>query len=278
MKSLGMFQRIKTIPDGPAPRRADRMRTDVVVLRAFLTALAGLTITTLCAGAGTRLTARNELLKTLAAMGKVNSLQSAFVCEKKLQILRKPFFSRGMMTIARPRHVRFETIWPYRSCYILNGQSIYMRNESDSHWRTGTVNSQPAIGIIMRQFAAWSLGNAEKVSAEYQISMKRAVRLMPHIPHAPDKAPVNVQRSHAVKLSLFTLRPRRGVLKQAIQEIQLGFALLANVDKPTDHARHYHLIFIRIVSKNGDQSLFSLRHTKVNLRLNPHSFAPVGPA
>ena len=278
MKSLGMFQRIKKTPDGPVPRRADRMRTDVVVLRVFLTALACLTITTLCAGAGTPLTARNELVKTLAAMGKLKSIQSAFVCEKKLQILRKPFFSRGMMTIARPRHVRFETVWPYRSCYILNGQSIYMRNESDSHWRAGTVDSQPAIGIIMRQFAAWSLGNAEKVSAEYQISMKRAVRLMPHIPHAPDKAPVNVQQSHAVKLSLFTLRPRRGVLKQAIQEIQLGFALLANVDKPTDHARHYHLIFIRIVSKNGDQSLFSLRHTKVNLRLNPHSFTPVGPA
>ena len=102
MKSLGMFQRIKTTPDGPAPRRADRMRTDVVVLRAFLTAWACLTITTLCAGAGTRLTARNELLKIIAAMGTVKSVQSAFVCEKKLQVLRKPFFSLGVITIARP--------------------------------------------------------------------------------------------------------------------------------------------------------------------------------
>lgn len=222
--------------------------------------------------------ARTELVKMLAAMGKLKSIQSPFVCEKQLQILRKPFFSHGIITIARPRQVRFETIWPYQSCYILNGQSIYMRNESDSHWHTGTVNSQPAIGIIMRQFAAWSLGNAEKVSAEYQISMKRAVRIMPHIPHAPGNAPVHAHGPHTVKLSLFTLRPRRGVLKQAIQEIQLGFAPLANVDKPTDHVHRYHLTFIRIVSKNGDQSLFWLRHTKANLRLNSHCFAPVGPA
>ncbi len=279
MKSLGMFQRIiKSPADGPVACRVDLLRTDIVALRAFLLFLACLTIATSRADAGSRLTARTELVKIIAAMGTVKSVQSAFVCEKKLQVLRKPFFSLGVITIARPRQVRFQTNWPYRSCYILSGRNIFMRNESDSHWRTGTVDSQPAIGIVMRQFAAWSLGNAEKVSAEYRISMSRAVRPMPQIPHVPGKAPKIVHKSPSMQLSLFTLRPRRGVLRQAVEEIQLGFAMRANVDKTANNARRPHLTFIRIVSKNGDQSLFWLRHTKVNLRLNPHSFAPVGPA
>ena len=223
--------------------------------------------------------ARTELVKTLAAMGKVKSIQSAFVCEKKLQVLQKPFFSRGIFTIARPLRVRFQTNWPYRSCYILNGRDIDMRNESDSRWSAGTVNSHPTIGIIMRQFAAWSLGNAEKVSAQYQITMKSALRPVPTIPDAVRSAPsANHGAANPSGVRLFTLLPRRGVLKRAIREIQLGFTA-----RPANH-RHRssmplsELRFIRIVSKNGDTSSFWLLHTTLNPRLTSHCFAPVGPA
>ncbi|MGC8539364.1 MAG: LolA family protein [Phycisphaerae bacterium] len=275
MKLLGIYQRIKNSPDGPAPRRADRIRTDVVVLRTFLTALACLTITTLCAGAGTRLNARTELVKMLAAMGKLNSIQCPFVCEKQLQILRKPFFSHGIITIARPRQVRFETIWPYRSCYILNGQSIYMRNESDSHWHTGTVNSQPAIGIIMRQFAAWSLGSTGKVIRKYQVSVRRATRPVPQDAPA-GSASINHKPTRST-FEIFTLRPLGGVLKEAIDEIQLGFATSAGQGAARRQAAAKPLKYIRIVAKNGDQSIFWLRRTQLNPQLKSQCFAPVGP-
>ena len=275
MKSLGMFQRIKTTPDGPAPRRADRMRTDVVVLRAFLLFLACLTIATSRADAGSRLTARTELVKIIAAMGTVKSVQSAFVCEKKLQVLRKPFFSLGVITIARPGRVRFATLWPYRSCYILNGRHLDMRNESNAHWRTSSVDSQPAIGIMMQQFAAWSLGNTGKVSRQYQVRVRRALRPVPKDAPAGSVS-INHKKTRPA-LELFTLRPLGGLLKEAIREIQLGFAASTPKSTAGHQAGPKQLKYIRIVAKNGDQSMFWLRHTRLNPQLAPNSFAPVGP-
>ncbi len=219
--------------------------------------------------------ANGELVKTLAAMRFVKSIQSEFLCEKKLRVLRKPFFSRGIITIARPRQVRFETIWPYRSCYILNGRHIDMRNESNSHWRASSVDLQPAIGIMMRQFAAWSLGSTGKVIQKYQVSVRRAARPVPR--DAPAGfASINHQPIRST-LALFTLRPLGGVLKEAIHEIQLGFAKSAGQGAARRQAAAKPLKYIRIVAKNGDQSIFWLRRTELNPQLKPQCFAPVGP-
>ncbi len=217
--------------------------------------------------------AQSQLVKTLAAMRDVKSIRSVFLCEKKLQVLRKPFFSKGIITIARPSRVRFETNWPYRSCYILNGRHIDMRNESNSHWRTGSVDSQPAIGIMMRQFAAWSLGNTGKVSRQYQVSVRRAKRPV------PKDAPAGsiTHKKTRPTLELFTLRPPGRVLKEAIREIQLGFAVSAGSGSAGHQAGAKPLKYIRIVAKNGDQSIFWLRRTQLNRQLKPQCFAPAGP-
>ena len=227
------------------------------------------------AGAANGGAARKQLVNVLAGMKSVQAIQSAFLCEKKLQVLRKPFFSKGIITIARPSRVRFATIWPYRSCYILNGRHLDMRNESNAHWSTSSVDSQPAIGIMMQQFAAWSLGNVGNVSRQYQVRFQKAPRPV------PKDAPAGVVSVNHKKtppdLELFTLRPLGGLLKEAIREIQLGFA--ASTQKVTvgHQAGPEQLKYIRIVAKNSDQSMFWLRHTRLNPRLAPKSFAPVGP-
>ena len=277
MKFSGLFQLVNRTSEGGALFRTDARCLTAMILPAVLAAWVCLTMTLPHADAHARMTPRNALVKMLAAMRHVKSIQSAFVCEKKLRILRKPFLSRGIITIARPRKVRFQTLRPYRSCYILHGQNIYMRNESDAHWRSATVDSQPAVGMIMRQFAAWSLGNAEKVAAEYQISMKQALRPMPRIPRGSARTSVRSTESHAVKCILFTLRPRRGVLKQAIKNIQLGFSPHATAKGPATRAGSYRVTFIGIITRNGDQSLFWLRQTRVNIHLKSRCFSPVGP-
>ena len=219
--------------------------------------------------------ARKQLVKTLAAMRTVKSIQSVFLCEKKLRVLRSPFFSRGIITIARPGRVRFATLWPYRSCYIFNGRPLDMRNESNAHWRTGSVDSQPAIGIMMRQFAAWSLGNTGNVSRQYQVRVRLAQRPAPK--GAPAASVSINQTKTRPALELFTLRPLGGLLKEAIREIQLGFAAATPKGTTGHQAGTKQLKYIRIVAKNGDQSMFWLRHTRLNPQLAPHRFAPVGP-
>jgi outer membrane lipoprotein-sorting protein len=248
------------------------------ILAVLLTAMAWLVMTTSRVSAVAGTVARKELLATLSTLSSVKAVESAFICEKKLQVLRNPFFSRGNIIIARPDRVRFETLSPYRSCYILNGRKIYMRNESNSHWRTGTVDSRPVIGIIMRQFAAWSLGNSRMASADFHITLAQALRPMPSSSHAAGNSHTVVRAKQNVALSLYTLRPRRGVLKAAIREIQLGFTPLADSEKSANHALRFRLTFIRIVARNGDQTLFWLRDTRINPRLRSDCFAPVGPA
>lgn len=224
--------------------------------------------------------ARAQLVNLLGELRGIKAIQSTFLCEKKLRVLTNPFFSRGVITIARPRKVRFQTNWPYRSCYILNGRDIYMRGQSDSKWRRGTVDSQPAIGIIMRQFAAWSLGNAAKASSHYQVSVRQAVRPAPAIPVSGAHGAATVHSAaRPIMLRLFTLRPGGKALKRSIREIQLGFAPTRSRGSITPRATpHSELVFIRIVSVSGDQSLFWLRHNTLNPRLKQDIFAPVGPA
>ena len=259
---------------GGSGRRLCRCRRLFVVAVLGVLTFAGLPGgATLIAQPNAQGAANEELVKTLAAMRDVKSIRSVFLCEKKLQVLRKPFFSMGIITIARPSRVRFATNWPYRSCYILNGRHIDMRNESNSHWRTGSVDSQPAIGIMMRQFAAWSLGNTGKVSRQYQVSVRRAKRPV------PKDAPAGsiTHKKTRPTLELFTLRPPGGVLKEAIREIQLGFAVSAGSGSAGHQAGAKPLKYIRIVAKNGDQSIFWLRRTQLNRQLKPQCFAPAGP-
>ena len=275
MKIHGVFDLITNLHGGSGNllgRSGHRIAVAVFGLLTFVLLPGGATLIARPSAPGA---ANGELVRTLAAMRFVKSIQSAFLCEKKLRVLRKPFFSKGIITIARPRQVRFETIWPYRSCYILNGRHIDMRNESNSHWRTGSVDSQPAIGMMMRQFAAWSLGNIGKVSRKYQVSVRRATRRVPQ--DAPAGSPSSNHKPTRLTLELFTLRPLSGVLKEAIHEIQLGFATSAGHGAARRQAAAKPLKYIRIVAKNGDQSIFWLRRTQVNPQLKPKCFAPVGP-
>lgn len=148
-----------------------------------------------------------------------------------------------------------------------------MRNESNSHWRTSSVDSQPAIGIMLQQFAAWSLGNTGKVGRKFQVSMQSAKRPVPK--DAPAGSLMHKKTRPA--LELFTLRPRGGALKEAIREIQLGFAPSAGNGAAGQQAGAKPLLYIRIVAKNGDQSMFWLRRTRLNPHLVPKLFEPVGP-
>ena len=247
----------------------------VIILLVALTWALKSSEATLAARPSARGAANEKLEKVLAGMRSVKAIQSAFLCEKKLRVLRKPFFSRGVITIARPGRVRFATRWPYRSCYILNGRHLDMRNESNAHWRTSSVDSQPAIGIMMQQFAAWSLGNVGKVSRQYQVRVRRAQRPVPK--DAPAGSVSVTHKKTRPALELFTLRPLGGLLKEAIREIQLGFAAPTPKSTAAHQAGTKQLKYIRIVAKNGDQSMFWLRHTRLNPQLAPNSFAPAGP-
>ena len=198
----------------------------------------------------------------IAAMRRVHTWRAAFVCEKKLAILRHPFVSSGVMAIARPDRVRFATLRPYVSCIILAGNHIFMRSQTSRHWRKAGLSRRQSLGYIMRQLALWSLGHARHIRRDYQVSLARTAW-----PSAPSNFHIQHARTErpSVAGTVFTLIPRSKVLAQAVRNIQLGFA---------PHSSK--LAFIQIQAVKGDSTRYWLSRQEINPKLPRGYFKPGG--
>jgi outer membrane lipoprotein-sorting protein len=208
------------------------------------------------------------LARNIAAMRGVRAIRVNFRCEKKLQVLKRPFVSGGVITIARPNQVRFQTISPYLSCYILTGRKVFSRNQTDRHWHTARLDRQESLAMIMRQFALWSLGKQRNIGKDYSVTMTRtALPPPPRLSGAPPGEPSRrALPAPSREVELFTLTPRNSLLAKAIRTVQLGFP-----------PQSPHLIFIRIASRHDNQSLYWFDHLRMNPHLPASCFKPVGP-
>ncbi len=201
-------------------------------------------------------------------MHAVRAIRVNFRCEKKLQVLKRPFVSEGVITIARPNQVRFQTIRPYLSCYILTGHKVFSRNQTDRHWHTAQLDRRESLVMVMRQFAFWSLGKQRSIGKDYSVTMTRAA--LPPPPRLSGAQAGEPSRrtlpapSRAVEL--FSLTPRDSLLAKMIQRVQLGFP-----------PKSPHLIFIRITSRHDNQSLYWFDHLRMNPHLPATCFKPAGP-
>ncbi len=223
------------------------------------------------------------LARRLGELRYVHALRLHFICAKKLPILKRPFISEGLVIIARPDRVRFQTERPYRSCYILTGATVFSRNQTDRHWRRTRWTRQPTLAAILRRFATWSLGQPRHIGTHYAVTVSHvmppvaprfpaagadqtagAVRATASASRPASAAPSGAARPH--RLTLFTLRPRQAALAQAVRAVQLGFP------------RHSpYLTFLRIISRRDDQSIYWFDHFVVNPPVASGYFAPVGP-
>ena len=203
------------------------------------------------------------LVKNLSSMQNVESVRLTFVSEKKLQVLDKPFISGGVIIIARPDQVRFQTDWPYRSCYILHAGKVFSRNQTDAQWRSADLDRAQAIQTILDQFASWALDKTGDIAGDYTVTMARS-QLESQPASAAGRPTAAVQPAI---VDLFTLIPRDPVVAKAVTQIELGFSL-----------QTHQLIFIAIVSADGDQSSFWFDQIDVNPHLTATCFEPAGPA
>jgi outer membrane lipoprotein-sorting protein len=204
------------------------------------------------------------LIQNLAAMNNIQAVRLTFVCEKKLQVLDKPFVSGGVLVIAQPDRVRFQTDWPYQSCYILHAGKVFSRNQTDAQWHSADLDRQQAIQTILNQFAAWALGQTQDIDSDYRVTMVQSP-LEP--PPSVASAKQSAHATEPVSVDLFTLVPRDPAVAQAVAQIELGFS-------PQTH----HLIFIAIISSDGDASRFWFDHIQINPDLPATCFEPAGPA
>ena len=208
-------------------------------------------------------TAATALINKISAMRHVKSWRANFICEKRLAVLRHPFISSGVMAVARPDHVRFDTRTPYRSCVILSGNTVFLRGQTNRHWHAAGQGRAQAIGLIMDQMAAWALGRTGSLQRNYRITGKSAAEPSP--PEAVGNNPA--KKGTAVRMcTFFTLIPRHGLAGRAISRLTLGFL------------RHSaRLAYFAIYQKNGDRQMYWIRAAEINPRLPANYFKPAGP-
>ncbi len=208
-------------------------------------------------------TAAALLRNKMIVMRKLHTWRAAFVCEKHLAVLQKPFISSGIMAIARPDKVRFATQKPYRSSVILTGSHIYLRSQTNHRWHKAGLSRSKSLGYIMGQLAQWSLGHVHRLGKEYRISYVIAA-----FPIRPATAPQHRTATQKAtgKCTLFTLVPRKGILSKAIRNLQLGFAWHSS-----------RLVYISIHQVTGDATQYWLYKQEKNPPLPTNYFKPTGP-
>nr|WP_287410798.1 outer membrane lipoprotein carrier protein LolA [Pseudodesulfovibrio sp.] len=106
---------------------------------------------------------------------RVNSLDthaisSKFTQEKHLSVFNDVIVSEGAFLFQRPRRLRWEYISPFRSGFVLNG-------ESGKRWDDLTGNhdvdlsSDPAMRVVAEQVLAWATFDLETLTRQYDISV-----------------------------------------------------------------------------------------------------------
>lgn len=207
-------------------------------------------------------TAADLLRSKMIVMRKLHTWRAAFVCEKHLAVLRRPFISSGIIAIARPNKVRFATQKPYRSSVILAGNHIYLRSQTNHRWHKADPSRSQSLGYIMGQLAQWSLGHVHRLGKDYRISY--VIAAFPIRPATGPQHRTATQKA-ASKCPLFTLVPRKGILSKAIRNLQLGFA------------RHSsRLVYIAIHQVTGDATQYWLYKQEKNPSLPTEYFKPTG--
>ncbi|NNM87948.1 MAG: hypothetical protein HKL95_05465 [Phycisphaerae bacterium] len=207
-----------------------------------------------------------DLQHILAAFRRMHGLAMYFICKKRLAVLKQPFISGGSIAMMQPDGVRFTTLWPYRSCFILHGNRVYMRTENNRRWHVGQGSRQEVVRRMMQEFARWSLGRAQDISRAYHVQETVGRVAVPPPPQAPRMPPRSKQRPFPKSLRLFTLIPTSPTVRHAVKFIRLGFS-----------GGHPQLRWIEIKLVGGNKSCYWLTHIRTDPHFVPDEFQPKGP-
>ncbi len=206
---------------------------------------------------------RDLLAAHLAALSSIKSLQTQFICEKRIAALEEPLVSGGTITIARPERLRFSTLHPYTSEIILDHGTLLLKSQHETKWTRTTNVTRPGLSAIMEQLTAWSLGDHAKLDETYEIS--QGTEIVPQPPtnnSATQPAEIKVHT-----LAMFVLKPIPPDVAKVIRSLMLGI-------DPTTHC----LMFLQITTVDQDVTRYWFYDIKTNIPLSAITFSTPGVA
>jgi outer membrane lipoprotein-sorting protein len=180
-----------------------------------------------------------EALASLEArMSAVQTLQSAFVHEKRLAILEQPLVLKGTIFMEKPALFAWHVREPMRYSMVIRDEVVRQWDEDTQRVQTISLSKNPAFKIAIRQMRGWFSGAYKSMLAEYEVTVL-------------NEAPISLK-----------FIPRQGSFaKAAIESVMVVF------ESDEGYIREMH-----IAERGGDSTLLTFVDTLLNAPIEPSAW------
>lgn len=172
-----------------------------------------------------------------AAASKMNTMQCDFVQTKSLKLLKSKMVSHGRTFYSKPNKLRWEYTTPYHYIFILNGQTVWMKNTQGSS--KIDVAQSKMFKEITRIMMSSVLGTCVSNNRDFAVSL-------------------NGQGNNWKAI----LVPKKSPLKQMFKTITVYFDM-----------RKSEVYGVKMIDKNGDATSIVLKNVEINTPVNAKNFS-----
>lgn len=170
----------------------------------------------------------------------ITSISSDFTQEKHLEMFEEVLVSTGHFAFQKPANLRWEYTEPFRSGFLLSGETGTEWDEASNKERNFTLESAPAMSMVANQIMAWTTFDIDWLEKHYTITQTGT-------------SPVTLE-----------LRPRGDMARQFLSHLTVGFA----PDRNTIELLELH-------ETDGDFTRISFNNPTINSALDETTFTAV---
>jgi len=104
-------------------------------------------------------------------MSSLSSVYLEFTQERWLKLFAEPLKSEGVMLIARPDLIRWETTAPFQSILIGNHKSVAQFEFTDGAWKKLKIGFPQMLRRVMEQMSLMHQGRLDALTKDFTISV-----------------------------------------------------------------------------------------------------------
>jgi outer membrane lipoprotein-sorting protein len=104
-------------------------------------------------------------------MSSLTSVYLEFTQERQLKLFTEPLKSEGVMLIANPGQIRWETTAPYQSILLGNRKSVAQFEKTDGQWKKLKLGFPQMLKRVMDQMTLMHQGKLDALTGDFTISV-----------------------------------------------------------------------------------------------------------
>ena len=104
-------------------------------------------------------------------MSSLTSVYLEFTQERHLKLFVEPLRSEGVMLIARPDQIRWETTAPYQSILLGNHRSVAQFERTGGEWKKLKLGFPQMLKRVMEQMTLMNQGKLDALTSDFTISV-----------------------------------------------------------------------------------------------------------